>query len=62
MDRKLKEDFEMAFALIMPVVTGKMLQNYFLTIEIMEKNKGDNYNDRNSKFYLINLFSYNILV
>lgn len=45
----LKENFEVAYRSNLPVVTSKMLQNYFLKAENFEDPAKDTYDDRNGK-------------
>lgn len=48
----LKDQYEIALASTLPVVSSKMLQNYFLKAENLEDPADEAYDDRNGKLFL----------
>lgn len=49
----LRNDYEISLASNLPVVSSKMLQNYFLKAEHFEDEAKETYDDRNGKFFPI---------
>lgn len=47
----IKENYNVAFASSLPVVSSKMLQNYFLKAENFEDAAEEAYDDRNGKCF-----------